>query len=114
MSSERQLPYRIKGSAYRHQSAEKYLKSYIIALELEFQKIHDLPVLLKSCLSRAPDLQVVSDDCKFLNRFYIDTRYPVHWPTNYTKEEALRAKNAAGRIRDTIRTALRSFHPSIS
>jgi HEPN domain-containing protein len=32
------------------QAAEKYLKSYIIAHELEFLKIHDLPLLLKMCL----------------------------------------------------------------
>ena len=31
-----------------HQAAEKYLKSFIIAYNLEFKKIHDLPVLLKS------------------------------------------------------------------
>ncbi len=30
-----------------HQAAEKYLKAYIVAQELEFRKIHDLPVLLK-------------------------------------------------------------------
>jgi len=77
-----------------HQAAEKYLKAYMIALDLEFKKIHDLPVLLKSCSATEHNLQVLRDDCKFLNRFYIDTRYPVHWPTNYTKEEALKAKNA--------------------
>lgn len=31
------------------QAAEKYLKAYIIAHELEFRKIHDLPLLLKIC-----------------------------------------------------------------
>jgi HEPN domain-containing protein len=31
-----------------HQAAEKYLKSFIVALDLEFKKIHDLPVLLKT------------------------------------------------------------------
>jgi HEPN domain-containing protein len=30
-----------------HQSAEKYLKAYIIANDLEFQKIHDLALLVK-------------------------------------------------------------------
>lgn len=33
-----------------HQAAEKYLKSFIIAKELEFKKIHDLLVLLKMLL----------------------------------------------------------------
>ena len=29
-----------------HQAAEKYLKSFVVAWDLEFKKIHDLPVLL--------------------------------------------------------------------
>jgi HEPN domain-containing protein len=97
-----------------HQAAEKHLKALIIACDLEFRKIHDLPVLLKFCVVKVPDLQVLMDDCKFLNRFYIDTRYPVHWPTNYTKEEAIKAREATKHIRDTIKSAVRSLVPSVS
>ena len=96
-----------------HQAAEKYLKSYIIAYDLEFKKIHDLSMLLKLCLTKKPTLKILMDDCKFLNRFYIDTRYPVHWPTNYTKEEALKAKSAAEHIRSAIKSAIKSFFPSL-
>ena len=46
-----------------HQAAEKYLKSLIIAYDLEFKKIHDLPVLLKLCLARKPGLEILMDDC---------------------------------------------------
>ena len=94
-----------------HQAAEKYLKSFIIAGDLEFKKIHDLPVLLKSCLAIKPELKTVMDDCKFLTGFYIDTRYPVHWPTQYTKEEALKARKAAEHIRDVVKNCL---NPHIS
>ncbi len=59
------------------QAAEKYLKSIIIAWDLEFKKIHDLSVLLKSCLAIQPDMSTIMDDCKLLTGFYIDTRYPV-------------------------------------
>ena len=34
------------------QSAEKYLKAYIIAKGLEFRKTHDLPLLLKFCIAK--------------------------------------------------------------
>jgi len=95
-----------------HQASEKYLKSFIIAQDLNFKKIHDLQVLLKSCLPKDPKLQELMDDCKFLNRFYIDTRYPVHWPTQYTKEEALKAKKAAEHICDVIKSALEPFSSS--
>ena len=96
------------------QAAEKYLKSFIIACDLEFKKIHDLPVLLASCLAKEHDLRILVDDCRFLNRFYIDTRYPVHWPTHYTKEEALKAKTASAHICQVVKEALKSIIASIS
>jgi HEPN domain-containing protein len=89
------------------QSAEKYLKAVVVADELEFQKIHDLAALLKSCLKRRPELSGLMPDCKLLSRFYIDTRYPVHWPADYSKDKALQAQAAAERIRDTILECLK-------
>jgi len=52
------------------------------------------------------------NDCRFLNGFYIDTRYPVHWPTQYTKEEALKAKKAAENIGVEIKKAIKSLFPN--
>jgi HEPN domain-containing protein len=92
-----------------HQAAEKYLKAFIVARDLEFQKIHDLLVLLKLCSAVEPGLQEIQGDCKFLNRFYIDTRYPVHWPTKYANEEALKAKNSCEQVRNAIRKALKGI-----
>jgi len=46
-------------------------------------------------------------DCTLLNRFYIDTRYPVHWPTDYTKDKAFLAQAAAEAIRDTVKACLK-------
>ncbi len=40
-----------------HQAAEKYLKAFIVACDLEFKKIHDLPVLLQSCSAKEPALK---------------------------------------------------------
>lgn len=91
------------------QSAEKYLKAYIIAHDLEFKKIHDLPALLKTCMGENQSLERLNSDCEFLNTFYIETRYPVHWPTHFTKQEAIKAKDAADRIRQVIIKALRSI-----
>lgn len=51
------------------QAAEKYLKAVIVAEDLEFQKIHDLVALLKSCLSRRPELISLMPQCKLLNRY---------------------------------------------
>ena len=89
-----------------HQAAEKYLKAFIVARDLEFQKIHDLPVLLKACTAVDSSLQKTENECKFLNRFYLETRYPVHWPTKYTKDEALKAKHSSEQVQNAIRKAL--------
>jgi len=96
----KESPYYAQICFHFHQAAEKYLKAYIIAYDLEFEKIHDLPVLLKTCVQQDPSLQEIHEECKFLNRYYIEARYPVHWPTSYHKEEAQRAKLAAECIRE--------------
>jgi HEPN domain-containing protein len=97
-----------------HQAAEKYLKALIIAYDLEFKKIHDLPVLLKSCLEIGPGLETLMDDCTFLNGFYIDARYPVHWPTEYTNETALKAKGAVDQIRSRIAPLIRPYQKPVA
>ncbi len=94
------------------QSVEKYLKAYIVAYDLDFEKIHDLPVLLKTCVQQDPNLREILEECKFLNRYYIEARYPVHWPTSYDKVEAQKAGLAAERIREKIRTSLKSLFTS--
>jgi HEPN domain-containing protein len=104
----KESPYFAQICFHFHQAAGKYLKAHIIAYDLEFEKIHDLPVLLEICMQRDPGLQIILDDCKFLNRYYIEARYPVHWPTNYNKEEAQKAKLAAEHIREAIRDRLRT------
>jgi len=85
-----------------HQSAEKYLKAYIVAHDLGFIKSHDLPALLKICVAKEPSLIQLSPDCEFLNTFYIETRYPVHWPTHFTVDEAEKARFCAQSIKSTI------------
>jgi HEPN domain-containing protein len=81
------------------QAAEKYLKSFIIAHELQFRKVHDLEQLLDACLQIEKRFEDIREDCSFLDGFYVDTRYPVHWPAHYTRNEAEKAHDAAMRIR---------------
>ncbi|MHB8845912.1 MAG: HEPN domain-containing protein [Nitrospirota bacterium] len=89
-----------------HQAAEKYLKAFIVAHDLEFEKLHNLMHLLRLCAKQNPSLTRLLDHCETLNTAYIDTRYPVHWPTNYTKAKALRAEDSARAIATAIKAAL--------
>ena len=91
-----------------HQTAEKYLKAYIVANGLEFRKTHDLPLLLKLCLTKDRSFEALNDDCEFLATFYIESRYPVHWPTHFSKEETEKAFQSAAAIRSFIKKKLSS------
>jgi len=100
---QEQKPFYAPICFHFHQAAEKYLKAFIIVHELEFRKIHDLPVLLKVCLLEDPSLEELREGCEYLNAFYVETRYPVHWPTNFSYEEAQRSFRFADRIRSLIK-----------
>lgn len=88
------------------QAAEKYLKTFIISRELPFNKVHDLVNLLKLCAGHDPTLANLKEDCITLNSAYIETRYPVHWPTDYTRESAERSLAAIQTIACEIKKRL--------
>ena len=88
------------------QAAEKYLKAFIIANDLEFRPVHNLLELLEICRNKEAGIEELEEACRYLNPLYIDTRYPVHWPTHYNKETATKAKDLAEEIRKWIKSSL--------
>ena len=88
------------------QAAEKYLKAFIVAHDLEFEKTHNLIKLLNTCSAKQPDFLSITAECERLNTVYIDTRYPVHWPTGYTKEKTLLLQGDARKIGETVKGLL--------
>lgn len=90
-----------------HQAAEKYLKAFIVLHDLDFRKIHDLLELLEICAKRSSSLRNLKDDCAYLNRFYISTRYPVHWSSSFIKEDAVGAMKAAKNISKKIKSMVK-------
>jgi HEPN domain-containing protein len=88
------------------QSAEKFLKAYIIANDLGFERTHDLPLLLQRCSQKDPAFLSLRDECAYLTAFYIQTRYPMDWPAPTNREKARQARSAAARVRDIVRSKL--------
>jgi HEPN domain-containing protein len=88
------------------QAAEKYLKAFIIANKLGFRPVHNLLELLAVCRQADPGAEGLKQACQFLNPFYIDTRYPVHWPTAYDRETAAKARQMTEQIRDWVLRSL--------
>lgn len=91
---------------YFQQAAEKYLKACIIYKDLSFVKIHDLQELLKTIKQIDPSFSKIKNEVIFLSDFYVDTRYPVKWPTGHTKELALKAQETTQKIRDFVKGKL--------
>ena len=88
------------------QSAEKYLKAFIIAHSLGFEKTHDLPLLLQRCRGKDSAFDALKSSCDYLNAFYIHARYPMDWPMETTRDKAQRALLAAEQIRNAVKSLL--------
>ena len=103
---EEEKPFYAQICFHFQQAVEKYLKAYIIAKELDFRKIHDLPLLLKQCSLKDHEFKDFTEDCEYLSTFYIEARYPVHWPIHLSRTETQKAYRAADNIITFVRKKL--------
>lgn len=87
---------------FLEQAAEKYLKAYIIAFDLQFEYTHDLLKLLEICKAKDKEFAEFEDVCQELNPYYVDTRYPVHWPVGYRKEDIEKGLSLLEELREFI------------
>lgn len=88
-----------------HQSAEKYLKAYIIAKGLHFQKVHDLEKLVEICSKSDKAFDNLVKSARILNPFYIGSRYP-DFPLPINRDRAENAKVAAEEIASFVKSKL--------
>ncbi|MCL2722760.1 MAG: HEPN domain-containing protein [Treponema sp.] len=58
------------------QAAEKYLKCFLFFNNVDFPKIHDLPVLLNDCIGISKDFADLIKKCGFLTQYAVMPRYP--------------------------------------
>ncbi len=77
-----------------HQVAEKMLKGFLIFNKKEFPKVHDLIYLLNLCEKTDKNFENLKGKISFLNRYYIETRYPSD-VFIYSKEECRKSLNIA-------------------
>ncbi len=83
------------------QVAEKYLKGLLVFNGKSFPKVHDLLELETLLLDTVKDLREIHQDLEFLNRYYIETRYPGDY-SEFTNEECQKAYEAAIRTREFV------------
>ena len=58
------------------QGAEKFLKAFLFQKEGKFPKVHSLLELLGLASYLDQGLNVLKNDCLYLDQFYVPTRYP--------------------------------------
>ncbi len=77
------------------QAAEKAIKAYLIAENVEFPFIHDLKRLLDCCSRKDPAFEVLIPAALRLNPFAVLTRYDdAFWPGPEEVQEALESARA--------------------
>ncbi len=84
------------------QTAEKYLKAFLVLHETAFPRVHDLRRLLRLCIKFEPTLESYRDSFELLRP------YSVHFEQPIDEAEARLAVEAA----TNIRSVLRDFFPS--
>ena len=61
---------------HAQQSAEKYMKAYLIFLDIEFQKTHDIEDLVAVASKKGPSVLEFKDIGAELSTFAVEARYP--------------------------------------
>jgi HEPN domain-containing protein len=61
------------------QSAEKYLKAFLVNVDQDFPKTHDLQRLLALCQAHEPEFGSMEPAAVALTDYAVETRYPDDW-----------------------------------
>jgi HEPN domain-containing protein len=85
------------------QSAEKYLKAFLVRHKVEFRKTHDLRELRIECSKIDDAFAVLADTLLTLNFYAVDFRYP---GATATEAEAREAVAAMKQVRVFVRKRL--------
>jgi HEPN domain-containing protein len=104
-----QAPNYDAGCFHAQQCAEKYLKAVLLEAAIKFPKTHDLPALVELLAPASPVWEQFEPELRSLTAMAVEVRYP---GADATRTDALRALNAAGRVREAARTALGFFDRS--
>ena len=93
---------------HSQQVAEKYLKTFLIKNNVRFKKIHDLEQLVNMCADIDKKFLNVASQARFLNPYYIESRYPDFFGVGeeVVEDDAIRALNSAKEITSFVEERL--------
>ncbi|MHB1000556.1 MAG: HEPN domain-containing protein [Armatimonadota bacterium] len=80
---------------HAQQAAEKYLKAYLLAMDIEFPFIHNLEKLIELCAKHDSSFLQIKQMGESLTPYAVSLRYDEEfWPDKDTTEEALHLTEA--------------------
>jgi len=85
------------------QSAEKYLKAYLIRHKIDYPRRHYLVQLRNLCADADPDFRLITEAIATLDQFGTDIRYP---GVTATPQDARQSFDALKQIRTFVRAKL--------
>lgn len=91
---------------HAQQCIEKYMKAILQENDIEFEKTHDLDMLLASCKRFLPELESYRDDLIKLSVYAVDVRYPGF---NITEEDAKECIEILNKIVVLLKQYFKSF-----
>jgi HEPN domain-containing protein len=97
--------YLFQTAFHAQQSAEKYIKAFLVWQQIEFPKTHDIAKLIALAAEVVSDLTEILAEANTLTPFGVDYRYPGDYP-ELTAGDAEAALVLATLVRDQIRERL--------
>lgn len=82
------------------QSAEKYLKGYLIFCGMSPPRMHDLDELCKLCLKYSNTFKNIADQCSDLTAYGVQPRYPMELILE--EEDMQQALDSAKAVKDFV------------
>ena len=83
------------------QSAEKYLKGYLIKAGNKIERTHDLVLLNNKCKAIDKSFEIIEDECIELVPYGVQVRYP--YQLDVTDNDMISAINCAEKIENFVR-----------
>lgn len=83
------------------QCAEKYLKAYLVNVDHDFPKTHDLEHLLSLCMLHDKSFKEIEEYAILLTDYAVETRYVDEW-REITKDESFHAIDGAKKIKNFV------------
>jgi HEPN domain-containing protein len=95
---------------HSQQAAEKYLKAYLVYLEISFTKTHEIGELITKCELKDSEIGTLKEEADILTDYAVTVRYPDDYYVPET-EEAKEAYDLAIKVRDYILSKIEVSSP---